>query len=133
MFNDATGTHWFLSYHRLLDVIHMVTLTHFLEGNPLPPHRLLFSYRIQCWLQKHCCNLPTTVVKGVVYRTTSCSFMVQWVVGTMSRSSHSPQWCTKGHGMYCHVCGMMHIKEHLLPMSVAEDIWVVMYHMSEAN
>ena len=21
----------------------MVTLTHFLEGNPLPPHRLLFS------------------------------------------------------------------------------------------
>ena len=37
------GTHWFLSYHRLLDVIHMVTLTHFLEGNPLPPHRLLFS------------------------------------------------------------------------------------------
>ena len=43
LFNDATGTHWFLSYHRLLDVIHMVTLTHFLEGNPLPPHRLLFS------------------------------------------------------------------------------------------
>ena len=39
LFNDATG---FLSYHRLLDVIHMVTLTHFLEGNPLPPHRLLF-------------------------------------------------------------------------------------------
>ena len=37
LFNDATGTHW------LLDVIHMVTLTHFLEGNPLPPHRLLFS------------------------------------------------------------------------------------------
>ena len=34
LFNDATGTHWFLSYHRLLDVIHMVTLTHFLEGNP---------------------------------------------------------------------------------------------------
>ena len=33
----------FLSYHRLLDVIHMVTLTHFLEGNPLPPNRLLFS------------------------------------------------------------------------------------------
>ena len=43
LFNDATGTHWFLSYHRLLDVIHMVTLTHFLDGNPLPPHRLLFS------------------------------------------------------------------------------------------
>ena len=43
LFNDATGTHWFLSYHRLLDVIHMVTLTHLLEGNPLPPHRLLFS------------------------------------------------------------------------------------------
>ena len=43
LFNDATGTHWFLSYHRLLDVIHMVTLSHFLEGNPLPPHRLLFS------------------------------------------------------------------------------------------
>ena len=43
LFNDATGTHWFLSYHRLLDVIHTVTLTHFLEGNPLPPHRLLFS------------------------------------------------------------------------------------------
>ena len=43
LFNDATGTHWFLSYHRLLDVIHMVTLTHFLEGNPLAPHRLLFS------------------------------------------------------------------------------------------
>ena len=43
LFNDATGTHWFLCYHRLLDVIHMVTLTHFLEGNPLPPHRLLFS------------------------------------------------------------------------------------------
>ena len=43
LFNDATGTHWFLSCHRLLDVIHMVTLTHFLEGNPLPPHRLLFS------------------------------------------------------------------------------------------
>ena len=43
LFNDATGTHRFLSYHRLLDVIHMVTLTHFLEGNPLPPHRLLFS------------------------------------------------------------------------------------------
>ena len=43
LFNDATGTHWFLSYHRLLDVIHMVMLTHFLEGNPLPPHRLLFS------------------------------------------------------------------------------------------
>ena len=43
LFNDATGTRWFLSYHRLLDVIHMVTLTHFLEGNPLPPHRLLFS------------------------------------------------------------------------------------------
>ena len=43
LFNDATGTHWFLSYHRLLDVIHMVTLTHFLEGNPLPPHKLLFS------------------------------------------------------------------------------------------
>ena len=42
LFNDATGTHWFLSYHRLLDVIHMVALTHFLEGNPLPPHRLLF-------------------------------------------------------------------------------------------
>ena len=37
LFNDATGT------HRLLDVIHMVMLTHFLEGNPLPPHRLLFS------------------------------------------------------------------------------------------
>ena len=43
LFNDATGTHWFLSYHRLLDVIHMVTLTHLLEGNPLPPHKLLFS------------------------------------------------------------------------------------------
>ena len=43
LFNDATGTHWVLSYHRLLDVIHMVTLTHFLEGNSLPPHRLLFS------------------------------------------------------------------------------------------
>ena len=43
LFNDATGTHWFLSYHQLLDVIHMVTLTHVLEGNPLPPHRLLFS------------------------------------------------------------------------------------------
>ena len=43
LFNDATGTHWFLSYHRLVDVIHMVTLTHFLEGNSLPPHRLLFS------------------------------------------------------------------------------------------
>ena len=39
LFNDATGTHWFLSYHRLLDVIHMVTLTHFLEGNPLPPQK----------------------------------------------------------------------------------------------
>ena len=47
MFNvhiqSKVKTHWFLSYHRLLDVIHMVTLTHFLEGNPLPPHRLLFS------------------------------------------------------------------------------------------
>ena len=43
LFNEATGTHLFLYYHRLLDVIHMVTLTHFLEGNPLPPHRLLFS------------------------------------------------------------------------------------------
>ena len=43
LFNDATGTHLFLSYHQLLDVIHMVKLTHFLEGNPLPPHRLLFS------------------------------------------------------------------------------------------
>ena len=43
LFNDATGTHWFLSY-RLLDVIHMVTLTHFLERNPLPPHRQNSTY-----------------------------------------------------------------------------------------
>ena len=34
LFNDATGTHWFLSYHRLLDVIHMVTLTHFFRRKP---------------------------------------------------------------------------------------------------
>ena len=50
--------------------------------------------------------------------------MVQWVVGSilhggdpLSYFSFQPvlhDWCNKGHGMYYHVCGMMHIKEPLL-------------------
>ena len=50
--------------------------------------------------------------------------MVRWVVGLilhgvdpLSYFSFKPvlhYWCNKGHGMCYPVCGMMHIKEHLL-------------------
>ena len=50
--------------------------------------------------------------------------MVRWVVGLilhgvdpLSYFSFQPvfhDWCNKGHGMCYPVCGMMHIKEHLM-------------------
>ena len=52
------------------------------------------------------------------------SLMVRWVVGSilhgvdpLSYFSFQPvlhDWCKKGRGMYYPVCGMVHIKEHLL-------------------
>ena len=52
------------------------------------------------------------------------SLMVRWVVGSilhgenpLSYFSFQPvlhDWCNKGRGMYYPVCGMVHIKEHLL-------------------
>ena len=39
--NDASRAHRF-SYHRLLDIKHMVIVTYFSRGNPLSPHSLLF-------------------------------------------------------------------------------------------
>ena len=39
--NDAPRAHGF-SYHQLLDVKHMVIMTYFFRGDPLPPHRQLF-------------------------------------------------------------------------------------------
>ena len=66
----------------------MVTLTHFLEGNPLPPHRLLFSIR-------------GAGRSSEVER----SLMVRWVVGSilhgvdpLSYFSFQPvlhDWCKK--------------------------------------
>ena len=41
LFNDASRAHWF-SYHRLLDVKHLVILTYFFGGNHLSSPRLLF-------------------------------------------------------------------------------------------
>ena len=50
--------------------------------------------------------------------------MVRWVIGLilhgvdpLSYFSFQPvfhDWCNKGHGMCYPVCGMMHIKEHLM-------------------
>ena len=42
LFNDASRAHW-LSYHRLLDIRHMVIVTYFFRGNLLSLHRLLFQ------------------------------------------------------------------------------------------
>ena len=41
LYNDASRAHWF-SYHRLLDIKHMVIVKYFFKENLLLPHRLLF-------------------------------------------------------------------------------------------
>ena len=51
-------------------------------------------------------------------------------------------WCSKGRGMYCPVCGMVHIKHTLLLIGKSSPssgscgfplaIFVVRYHMSDA-
>ena len=63
---------------------------------------------------------------GVLHRNPMpiCSLMVRWIVGSilhgvnpLSYFSFQPvlhDWCNKGRGMCCPVCGMVHIKEPLL-------------------
>ena len=52
-----------------------------------------------------------------------CSIMVQWVIGSILHCGpielflYQPvfhNWCNKGYGKYYPVCGMVHIKDHLL-------------------
>ena len=71
--------------------------------------------------------------------------MVLWVIrlilygGAIDLLSFQPMlhdWCNKGCGMCYPLCGMMHIKEPLLPMGWQQvsslAIWVVLYHIFDA-
>ena len=55
LFIDASRAHQF-SYHLLLDITCMVTLTYFFRGNPLTPHRLLFPISSKV---SFICTFPT--------------------------------------------------------------------------
>ena len=66
------------------------------------------------WTLGHCppcppaCYAPTTLLKTAVTSYCSCP---------LSDFSFQPvlhDWCNKGRGMCYPVCGMVHIKEHLL-------------------
>ena len=48
LFNNASRVHWF-SYHRPLDIKHLVIVAYFFRGNPLSPDRLLFSISSKWW------------------------------------------------------------------------------------
>ena len=108
-------------YLRLYGVGHMVKDHSDSErGNPLPPHRLLFSI---CSKGYFICTITQTVVEHWLERE-----IVQWVHPMKDRSidpSHHERTLlprsyiylrldNKGRGMCYPVCGMMHIKEPLL-------------------
>ena len=103
------------------------------KGNPLPPHRLLFTINSKGYFFihhptnriAHTTAFVTQIVEGAGRSSeVERSLMVRWVVGSilhgvdpLSYFSFQPvlhDWCNKGRGMCYPVCGMVHIKEPLL-------------------
>ena len=110
------------------------------KGNPLPPHRLLFpiNSKVGVFYMYHSKDriTHTTAFVTPVVEHWQEGEIAQWVypmkdqqhvsslaVGVvlyhnpLSYFSFQPvlhDWCNKGRGMCYPVCGMVHIKEHLL-------------------
>ena len=94
-----------------------------MEQNPFYLSHTFFSFLSSCRF-----NLDTyftCLLLGAGHSSeVERSLMVRWVIGSilhgvdsLSYFSFQPvlhDWCNKGRGMCYPVCGMVHIKEHLL-------------------
>ena len=78
----------------------------------------MYTGKTRQYIQLPCCSRQITVIWLL---TTQERDVTSWdrslMMGPFSYFSFQPvlhDWCNKGHGMWYHICGMVHTKEPLL-------------------